>query len=87
MTTEPRTPEDLTRQAWSYLDEFMRTGKITLPEGGGKDGLEPLLIQPDKEDPTCRLMVDACKWLGQLQGKPKKTPRALDDWKPKETKA
>lgn len=85
-TTETRSPEELTKQAWAYLDEFTRTGKITLPQGGGRDGTEPHVIMPDKDDPTCRLVVDVCKWLGQLQGKPKKTPRALDDWQPKETK-
>ena len=84
--SDVRTPEELSKQAWAYLDEFMRAGQITLPQGGGKEGKEPLVIRPDKEDPTCRVMVDACKWLGQLQGKPKKTPRAMDGWAPKETK-
>lgn len=82
----PRTPDELSKQAWAYLDEFLRSGKITLPEGGGADGKLPRLIEPDKEDPTCRVMVDACKWLGQLQGKPKKTPKAMDNWVPPETK-
>ena len=81
-----RDPVELTRQAWEYLDEFMRTGKITVPEGGGPDGKQSRVVIPDKEDPTARVLVDVCKWLGQLQGKPKKTPRAMDDWKPAETK-
>lgn len=85
--TETRSPEELSKAAWANLDEFMRTGKITLPSGGGQDGLRPRLIEPDKEDPTCKVMVDVCKWLAQLQGKPKKTPKSMDDWAPRESKA
>ena len=84
---ERKTPEDLAKQAWGYLEEFLDSGKITLPSGGGPRGTDPRVIEPDKEDPTCRVMVDACKWLGQLQGKPKKTPKAMDDWRPPETKS
>lgn len=81
-----RTPEELTRAAWTGLDEFTRTGQITLPAGGGQDGESPRVISPNKEDPTCRVMVDVFKWLAQLQGKPRKTPKAMDDWHPKETR-
>ena len=88
MALEPttRTPEDLSRQAWANLDEFMRRGSITRPEGAGPDGTLPRVIAPEKDDPTCRVLVDVCKWLGQLQGKPKKTPKAMDNWKPPETR-
>ena len=87
MVESTRTPEELTKAAWAGLDEFTRTGKITLPSGGGQDGTKPHVIEPDKEDPTCKVIVDVFKWLAQLQGKPKKTPRAMDGWTPKETKA
>lgn len=73
-----RTPEQLTKDAWKALDEFTRTGKMTLPSGK--------VVVPDKDDPTAKTLVDVFKWLAQFQGKPKKTPRAMDDWKPQETK-
>ena len=69
----PRTPEELTRDAWAVIDDLTRDGTAKLP--GGK-----ALIPDDK------VIVDLFKWLAQLQGKPKKTPRAMDDWKPQETK-
>ena len=82
-----RTPEELTKAAWESLDEFTRTGAITLPEGGGNDGTKPRVVAPEKDDPTCRVLVDVFKWLAQFQGKPKKVPRAMDDWTPKVTKS
>jgi len=86
MSMDPRTPEQLTKAAWDALDEFTRTGQITLPSGGGQDGASPRVVFPEKDDPTCKTLVDVFKWLAQLQGKPKKTPKAMDDWKPAETK-
>ena len=83
---DPRTPDILAKQAWSYVDEFMQTGRITLPTGSGPQRDLPRVVEPDKDDPTCRVMIDVCKWLGQLQVKPKKTPRAMDNWTPPETK-
>ena len=80
-----RTPEELTKVAWANLDEFMRTGKVTLPAGGGQDGTAPKQVAPDKNDPTCRELLDVSWKLANLQGKPKKVPRAMDDWKPKVT--
>ena len=74
-----RTPEELTRAAWRALDEFTKCGKITLPNGK--------VLIPDSEDPTCKLALDTFKWMAQLQGKPKKTPKAMDDWKPQETRS
>ena len=49
-------------------------GTITLPEGP--------LVAPDS-----KVIVDVFKWLATLQGRPKKGPKAMDDWKPRETKA
>lgn len=73
-----RTPEELNQLAWSKIDEFTRTGRLTLESGD--------VLIPDKEDPACRLALDVFKWLAQLQGKPRKTPRAMDGWSPKVTK-
>ena len=73
-----RTPEELTKAAWEALDEFTRTGRITLPSGK--------VTAPEKDDPTCKTLVDVYKWMAQLQGKPRKTPKAMDDWRPAETK-
>mgnify|MGYP001612421343 FL=1 len=84
---ELRDTQALAKQAWGYIEEFLDSGAITLPQGGGKDGTEPRTVSPDKEDPTCKVMIDVCKFLGQLQGKPRKTPKAMDDWHPRETKA
>mgnify|MGYP003394466988 CR=1 FL=1 len=81
-----RTPDEMSRQAWAYVDECLDSGRITLPKGGGPQRDLPQAVAPDKDDPTCRLMLDTCKWLGQLQGKPKKTPKAMDNWIPPETK-
>ena len=69
-----RTPEELTEAAWQALDELTLTGKVQLPEGP--------LVAPDS-----KVIIDVFKWLATLQGKPKKGPKAMDDWKPKETKA
>lgn len=74
----PRTPEQMSKDAWQALDEFTESGKITLPDGS--------VIVPDAKDPTAKILVDTFKWLAMFQGKPKKTPRAMDDWKPAETK-
>ena len=68
-----RTPEELTRDAWRTIDDLTASGQAKLP--GGK------VITPDD-----KVIVDLFKWLAQLQGKPRKTPRAMDDWKPQETK-
>lgn len=69
----PRTPEQLTEQAWQVLDKLAEAGRATLPSG-------KVIIPEDKT------LVDIFKWLATLQGKPHKTPRAMDDWAPKETK-
>ena len=84
---ETRDVQSMARQAWGYIEEFLDSGAITLPKGGGKGGIEPRVVSPDKEDPTCKVMIDVCKFLGQLQGKPKKTPKAMDDWVPRDTKS
>ena len=82
-----RTHEELTKEAWARLDEFTLTGRITLPKGAGPDGESARVVKPDKDDPTCKVLVDVFKWLAQFQGKPKKVPRAMDDWAPKVTKS
>ena len=69
-----RTPEELTEAAWQALDELTMKGTITLPEGP--------LVAPDS-----KVIVDVFKWLATLQGRPKKGPKAMDAWKPRETKA
>lgn len=76
--TRGRTPEELTKAAWAAIDEFTTDGVITLP--GGK------VLTPDKEDPTCKLALDVFKWLAQVQGKPKKVAKAMDNWKPPVTR-
>ena len=68
-----RTPEQLTQDAWLAIDEATQSGKVTLPSG--------LVIVPE-----AKTLLDLFKWLAQFQGKPKKTPKAMDDWKPPETK-
>lgn len=68
-----RTPEQLTQDAWLAIDEATHSGKVTLPSG--------LVIVPE-----AKTLLDLFKWLAQFQGKPKKTPKAMDDWKPPETK-
>lgn len=71
--SQQRTPEELTAASWAALDEATRTGQITLPDG--------TVVVPE-----AKTLVDIFKWLAAFQGKPKKTPKAMDDWKPKETK-
>ena len=68
----------MTKDAHEALDEFTRTGRVTLPSGQ--------VVVPDAKDPTAKMLVDVFRWLVQFQGKPKKTPKAMDDWKPAETK-
>lgn len=69
-----RTPEELTAAAWKAIAEFTSQGKITLPSGR--------VLIPDKDDPSCKYALDIFKWLAQVQGKPKKVARAMDNWKP-----
>lgn len=73
MTTPKRSPEELTQAAWEAINELTYTGRIVLPNGA------PIL-------PEAKTVIDVFKWLAQFQGKPKKTPKAMDDWKPPETK-
>ena len=72
--SDPRTPEQLTKDAWVAMDELTSTGVITLPNG-------------TKVAPDAKVIVDTFKWLAQFSGKPKKTPKAMDGWSPRETKA
>ena len=70
-----RQPAELTEAAWEALDELVRTGSFHLAEN------------PVAQKPETKTVVDVLKWLATLQGKPKKGPKAMDDWQPKETKA
>lgn len=67
-----RTPDQLTKGAWEVIDSLMEKGSAVLPSG-------KVLAPEDK------VLVDLARWLANLQGRPKKTPKAMDDWKPQET--
>lgn len=73
MTVPARTPEQLTQAAWDAINELTYNGKVTLP--GGQAVI-----------PEAKTLVDVFKWLAQFHGKPRKTPKAMDDWRPSETK-
>ena len=68
-----RTPEQLTIDAWDAIDQLTASGQAKLPSG--------VVIVPEP-----KTVVDLLKWLASLQGRPRKTPKALDDWAPQETK-
>lgn len=69
-----RDPAKLVEDAWEALDELTSAGKATLP--GGR------VLAPDD-----KVLVTLLQWLASREGRPKKTPKAFDDWKPPETKA
>lgn len=70
---KPRTPEQLAEGAWQAIDDLTRDGLTQLPGGA--------VVQPEP-----KVIVDLFKWLAQQQGRPRKAPKAMDDWKPPETK-
>ena len=72
-----RTPEAIAHDAWRCVDELRTSGQCVLADG------KTVVCGDDKDAKT---LVDLLWKLATLHGKPKKAHKAMDDWKPKETK-